>query len=166
MRGMVGPILPWALVLAFLLGAAASAAAQNHRQQLVGRTGHAAIIRVFENGTFQRCAASNGNAAALLRIAFTRDRAFSISVPATPPLQAPHVLTVFTAAGRRDLAGAASGDRAWAELDPRTADALMASTGPLVIQFGRHRYSWDAGMPMRDIMLALEACTHRALGLR
>lgn len=154
------------LALAMLLACAAVAVAQTHRQQFVGRAGHAAIIRVFENGVFQRCAASNGSVTALMRIAFTRDRAFSISVPAIPPLQAPHVLTVFTAAGRRELPGAASGDRAWAELDARTAEALMASRGPLVIEYGRHRYSWEAGMPMRDIMLALEACTSRALGLR
>ncbi|WP_203075416.1 hypothetical protein [Falsiroseomonas ponticola] len=155
------------LAIAMALASAAPAVAQTYRQQLVGRAGHAAIIRVFENGVFQRCAATNGQAGALLRIAFTRDRAFSLSVPASASAQAPHVLTlVLAAGGRRDLAGAASNDRAWAEIDARTVEALVASSGPLVIQYGRHRYSWDTGAPMRDILLALQACTNRALGQR
>lgn len=155
------------LACALVLVLAAPAMAQAYRHQLVGRVGHAAIIRVFENGVFQRCAASNGNAAALMRIAFTRDRDVSLSVPAPPPLRPPHVLTLVLApGGRRDLPGAAGQDRAWAEVDARTVEALMGSQGPLVIEYGRHRYSWDPGAPLRDILRALEACTNRALGLR
>ena len=146
---------------------AAPAAAQDYRQENAGRAGNAAVIRIFEGGSFNRCAAHIGGDGNMLRIAFTKERVYTLSVPSTPTARAPHVLTLLlNPGGRRGLPGATGGTRAWATVDLQTIEAMMGARGPIVVEYGRNRYSWDLGAPVATVLQAVETCTNRAVGWR
>lgn len=152
------------LLAAAMLLAPAGAGAQSGSMTL-SRSGPFAIDYVVENGRFDRCAATLSPGPAMLRIAYTKDLAYSISVPGVGK----PVRTITFLFGSRPWAKPAATDpkglRAWSAVGTDTIDALMKVTGTIAIDLDTKQYRWPIGITrMEDVMVALETCTHKAMG--
>jgi hypothetical protein len=129
------------------------------------RVGPFAIDYVTEKGMFDRCAATLSPGPNMLRIAYTKGLAYSISVPGVPvPAK-----TIDFHFGGETFSSVPATDpkrtRAWAAVDPMVINALMSVTGTIDISLGSKAYSWPIGRTrMEDVMVALENCTHKAMG--
>lgn len=153
--------------LAFACLSIGPAAAQSYREEPVSRIGSGTILRIIDNNQFNRCAASFGPNASMLRIAFNKDRLYQISVPAAPTARPPIQLAIqLNPGGRRVINGTQNHARAAGNLDSATTNAILEHRGPFVVGLGGNRYEWNLGAPMPAIFEALENCTNRASGWR
>lgn len=129
------------------------------------RVGPFTIDYITEKGKFDRCAATLSPGPNMLRIAYTRGLVYSISVPGLPvPAK-----TIDFHFGGETFSATPSTDpkriRAWAAVDPTAINALMTVQGTIDITLGSKAYSWPIGRTkMEDVMVALENCTHKAMG--
>lgn len=156
-----------AAIAAFATGAvlAPPAAHAQNRSVTQGRSGPFAIDYVIENGQFDRCAATLSPGPNMLRIAYTRNLAYSISVPGVP-VPARTITFLF---GPRPWVKTPATDpkrvRAWAAVGTDTIEALMKVKDKIAIDLGDKQYRWPIGRTdMTAVMVALENCTHKALG--
>lgn len=153
--------------LALAVAGTSPALAQATRDETVQRIGTGAIIRIIENNSFHRCAASFGPDASMLRFAFQRDRVYTVSVPAAPTARPPIRLAMqLNPGGRRVINGTQNHARAWGAVDAATVNAILEHRGAFVVELGANRYSWDLGASTQAIFEAIETCTNRAMGWR
>ncbi len=129
------------------------------------KVGPFTIDYITEKGKFDRCAATLSPGPNMLRIAYTRALVYSISVPGVP---VPARTIDFHFGGETFSATPATDPkriRAWAAVDPTVINALMTVQGTIDITLGSKAYSWPIGRTkMEDVMVALENCTHKAMG--
>lgn len=129
------------------------------------KVGPFTIDYITEKGKFDRCAATLSPGPNMLRIAYTKGLVYSISVPGVPvPAK-----TIDFHFGGETFSATPSTDpkriRAWAAVDPTAINALMTVQGTIDITLGSKAYSWPIGRTkMEDVMVALENCTHKAMG--
>lgn len=153
-----------AVAAAVLIAAAVPAVAQ-HRSMTQSKAGPFAIDYITEGGKFDRCAATLSPGPNMLRIAYTRNLIYSISVPGVPvPARTMDFHLngeVFTVTPQTDPKRV----RAWATVDTVLIGALMNVRGSIDIDLGGKSYSWPIGRTnMETVMVALENCTHTAMG--
>jgi hypothetical protein len=129
------------------------------------KVGTFAIDYVTEKGRFDRCAATLSPGPNMLRIAYTKDLKYSITVPGVnPPANTitflfgkrPWVMTPSTEPNRA---------RAWSTVGADVIEAFMNVKGTIAIDLGNKQYRWPVGSTnLTDVMAKLEDCTHHALG--
>ncbi|NKC32419.1 hypothetical protein [Falsiroseomonas selenitidurans] len=156
--------------LALAAGVWAPPAQAQYRQEPAGRIGSGDVIRIFENGRFHRCSAaffdSNRN---MLRIAFTAQREYGLSIPQVVVQRGqPLRISVNSTGSGNHVANAQGnqGGRAWRALDLQTVERMMDFRGPLMVQAASTRYHWNLGTSVRNVLVAIENCTNRAVGWR
>lgn len=129
------------------------------------KVGPFTIDYITEKGKFDRCAATLSPGPNMLRIAYTKGLIYSISVPGVP---VPAKTIDFHFGGETFSATPATDPkriRAWAAADPTAINALMSVQGAINITLGSKAYSWPIGRTkMEDVLVALENCTHKAMG--
>lgn len=129
------------------------------------KVGPFTIDYITEKGKFDRCAATLSPGPNMLRIAYTKGLNYSISVPGLP---VPAKTIEFHFGGESFSATPATDAkriRAWAGVDPMVINALMTVQDTINISLGSKFYSWPIGRTkMEDVMVALENCTHKAMG--
>lgn len=153
-----------AIAIAAFVSAAYPALAQ-HRSMTQSKAGPFAIDYITEGGKFDRCAATLSPGPNMLRIAYTRNLVYSISVPGVPvPAKTMDFHLngeVFTVTPQTDPKRA----RAWAAVDTTLIGALMNVRDTIFIDLGAKSYSWPIGRTnLEDVFVALENCTHTAMG--
>lgn len=152
-----------ALVLsAVLLGAVSPAQAQYHQQQ-VAKVGSFEILKITEGGKFNRCTASKGSGATMLRIAFGANRQHYMSIPGVEGSGKAPMRIRFDGKPPIDIVPhAADKNRASVELDYPTVDRLMAAKR-LEVSLKGNTYTWDlSGQSMEAVMRAVSNCTGNA----
>ncbi len=151
--------------MAFLLASivATAASAQTHQQE-IGKVGTFAILRISEGGKFNRCAASKGAGASMLRIAFSAQRQHYMSVPGVEGSgRAPMRVRIDGGQPFSIVPHAANKERASVELDYPTVDRLIAATRKLEVSFATNTYTWDlSGQSMEAVVRAVANCTGKA----
>lgn len=157
---------------AFAAVAAASAvlvmalpAQAQHRSMTQTKAGPFAIDYITEGGKFDRCAATLSPGPNMLRIAYTKNLVYSISVPGVPvPARTMDFHLngeVFTVTPQTDP----NRVRAWAAVDTTLIGAMMNVRDTINIDLGAKSYSWPIGRTnLEDVFVALENCTHTAMG--
>ena len=153
-----------AVATATLIAAASPIQAQ-HRSMAQSRSGPFTIDYITEGGKFDRCAATLSPGPNMLRIAYTRNLVYSISVPGVPvPARTMDFHLngeVFTVTPQTDPKRV----RAWAAVDTTLVGALMNVRNTINIDLGNKNYSWPIGRTnLEDVFVALENCTHTAMG--
>lgn len=150
--------------IAAALAAPGPAAAQ-HRSMTQTKAGPFLIDYITEGGKFDRCAATLSPGPNMLRIAYTKDLVYSISVPGVPvPAKTMDFHLngeVFTVKPQTDPKRV----RAWSAVDTVLIGAFMNVRNTIDIDLGAKSYSWPIGRTnMETVFVALENCTHTALG--
>lgn len=154
-----------AVVMAVAMLATTVPAVAQHRSMTQTKAGPFAIDYITEGGKFDRCAATLSPGPNMLRIAYTRNLIYSISVPGVPvPARTMDFHLngeVFTVTPQTD----AKRVRAWATVDTTLVGALMNVRNTIDIDLGAKSYSWPIGRTnLEDVFVALENCTHTAMG--
>jgi hypothetical protein len=105
-----------------------------YRETQQGQKGAARIIRIDENGRFNRCAAHIDSSAGALRISWNRNHAYHISTPAVP-LNGPLMLRlVDTPGGTISFSATTDGRRAGTQLDMQTMETVLRIRGRIKVQ--------------------------------
>lgn len=162
-RGLHG--LGWVVAVCGLALLPGTAAAQ-YREVPQGQRGAAKIIRIDENGRFDRCAAHFDSRAGALRISWNRNHAYHVSTPAVP-VNGMLMLRFDTPHGVHSLDATTNGQRVSARIDMQTIETVLRLRGRVVVIAGNRRFEYGLGnASMQDIITDVENCTHRAMGRR
>lgn len=133
------------------------------QEKLVGKEGPFSILKISERGKYNRCAASMTGQAGMLRIAWRRGGAYSVSVPSTTPGRAEPTLTFFFGPKVHRFDAQMSGPRAWAAVDNTVVEKLMNAKQRIDIQLYLTKYTWLIGnTDMTNVFQKLEDCAHDA----
>lgn len=157
-------LIPLVSAAVAMLSLAGTAQAQS-RSMTQSKVGSFSIDYVTEKGRFDRCSATLSPGPNMLRIAYTKDLAYSISVPGVnPPAK-----TITFLFGKRPWVMTPATDparvRAWSAVGTDVIEGLMAVKGTIAIDLGNKQYRWPIGATkMEDVMGAIEDCTHHAMG--
>jgi len=158
-------LLAGAKAAAFLIaftGAVASSALAQERE--IGKVGSFTILKINENGKFNRCAASKNAGANMLRIAFSADRQHYMSVPGVEGSGLSPMRIRFDAKPPITIVpNSANKNRASVELDYPTVDRFMGAKR-LEVSFAGQIYTWDlSGQSMEAVLRAVSNCTGKAV---
>ncbi|NGM22064.1 hypothetical protein G3576_18715 [Roseomonas stagni] len=160
---------PWRhrllVIAASGLAALPGTAVAQYREVRQGQKGAAQILRIDENGRFNRCAAHITSSAGPLRISWNRDHVYNISTPAVPVNGRLFLRLLDTPAGTFSFDATTNGQRVSARIDTRSMEAVLRIRGRIKLQVGSRNFDYALGnASMQDIIVEVENCTHRAMG--
>ena len=149
------------LTLAFTLCCTEGKAA-SYKEDKVGKAGPFTIIRIFDDGKFSRCAATMGPNKSMLRIAWTKNHVYSISVPGVKNVN-PLIMSIEMPSGTLSFDAVTNGKRSWAPIDQTSIESFMDIRGKVAISVGESNFAWKIGkISMVDVLVAVENCVHSA----
>jgi hypothetical protein len=137
------------------------AAAAGYREEEVERLGPFIIHRIFEKGVFHRCAATLQPGKNMLRVAWTLDHVYSISVPGTK--KGKKLTMDFNDMESFSFPAATNGVRTWAAWDNAAVETLRGTQESINISVNGKDFSWNIGnTSMRRVMAAVEDCVQHS----
>lgn len=150
-----------ALVAALALASTLTATvawAETYEEE-AGRSGPFLIHKVYENGSFHRCIATLKPGKNALRIAWTIDHTYVVSVPGVRKSNS--VTMDFIGMETFSFPAKSNGTRAWAVWDDPGVQALLNTTESINIAVDGRDFSWNIGnTSMVDVLAAVEDCVH------
>lgn len=157
----------WLVIAACGLAVLPGTAVAQYREVRQGQNGAAQILRIDENGRFNRCGAHIDSSAGPLRMCWNRDRIYNISTPAVP-VRGPLLLRLLdTPAGTFSFDATTNGQRVSARIDSQSMEAVLRIRDRIKLQEGSRSFDYALGnASMQDIIVEVENCTHRAMGYR
>lgn len=162
-RLRMGRLAPAAVALLMLSGPATA----QSREVVVGQRGAARIFQIEENGRFSRCAAQFESPHGYMRIAWSRDRTYGITVPSVPQTGPVLLRLVDTPGGTITMQAAGGGSRTGARLSSQTVEAVLRIRGRMIVTLDNRRFEYSlGGASMEEILMAVEDCLHRAVNRR
>lgn len=131
----------------------------------VGQAGSFTILRIDDDkGKFDRCAAHLNAGPGVFRLAWNRDRLYTISVPSIPnPPAGQFRLTLDLPGGSVSEPAKIVAERTFAIFDGGTIEKLMGVREKIAMTLGTKRYEWTIGNTKMDrVVAALESCMDKA----
>lgn len=140
---------------------AATAVRAETYEEEVGRSGPFLIHRVYENGNFHRCIATLKPGNNALRIAFTVDQTYVVSVPGVRKSNA--VNMDFNDMESFSFSAKSNGKRSWAVWDDAAVNVLKNAQESINISVDGRDFSWSiGGTSMRKVLATVEDCVQEA----
>lgn len=131
--------------------------AEAYAEEVFGKSGPFIIHRIFEGSEFNRCAATLKPGKNMLRIAYTFDHVYSISVPGVR--KAKSLTMDFNDMESFSFPAKTDGKRTWAAWDEFAVNVLKNSQESINISVGGRDFSWNIGRTsMRQVLAAVEDC--------
>lgn len=145
----------------FIMVVAGIAAAKDTK---VGQAGVFAIVRIDDDkGKFDRCVAHLNAGPGMFRLAWNRDRIYTISIPSIPNPPSPLRLTLELPGGSVSEPAKIAGERTFAVFDGGTIERLMGVREKIAMTLGTKRYEWTIGnTKMPQVVAGIEACMDKA----
>ncbi len=136
-----------------------------HRSMAQSKVGPFTIDYITEGGRFDRCAATHSPGSNMLRMAYTKDLEYRISVPGMPA-NAQHMMIHLESTGELlNVNNDGRAKRAWATVSSEIITEMLSLKGEIVIDLDDKQYVWPIGRTnMEDVFVALETCTQTAMG--
>lgn len=125
--------------------------------EVYGKKGPFTIHRIYANGGFHRCAATLQPGKNMLRIAYTFEHLYSISVPGVRKSKS---LTMdFNDMESFSFPAKTDGERTWATWDDAAVNVLKNAQESINISVGGKDFSWNIGnTSMRQVLAVVEDC--------
>ncbi len=125
--------------------------------EVFGKSGPFTIHRIYDNNGFNRCAATLQPGKNMLRIAYTFDHVYSISVPG---VRKSNSLTMdFNDMESFSFPAKTDGKRTWAAWNDLAVNVLKNAQESINISVGGRDFSWNIGRAsMRQVLASVEDC--------
>ena len=141
--------------------ASAPVSAGAYSEEVAEKVGPFVIHRIFDDGNFNRCAATLQQGKNFLRVAQRYDGVYSISVPGVRKSKKLvmdfHDMESFSYPANTD------GNRTWAAWDNFGVETLKNAQESINISVGGRDFSWNIGKTsMRRVMAAVEDCVQNS----
>lgn len=155
MAHLVKSVLAAAIVTTSAL--ATSATRADAADEVFGKSGPFIIHRIYDDNGFNRCAATLQPGKNMLRIAYTFDHVYSISVPG---VRKSNSLTMdFNDMETFSFPAKTDGKRTWAAWDDLAVNVLKNAQESINISVGGRDFSWNIGRTsMRQVLASVEDC--------
>jgi hypothetical protein len=138
-----------------------SSLAAGYSEEVVEKAGPFIIHRIFEKGIFNRCAATLQPGKNMLRVAYTVDHVYSISVPGVRKSE--NLQMDFNDMESFSFRAATNGERTWAAWGSPAVETLRNARESINISVGGRDFSWNIGnTSMRRVMAAVEDCVQNS----
>jgi hypothetical protein len=148
------------------VGGTTSAHAQ-HRSFTESKVGAFTIDYITEGGRFDRCAATTSQGSNTLRIAYSKDLKYAISVPGTPANAKKMMIHLGSILEMVNVNNDRRAKRAWAVVSGEIITEMLSLKNEIMIDLDDEQYTWPIGRTnMEDVLVALENCTQTAMGRR